>query len=380
MSLTLGIPKETADGERRVALVPDVVKRLATKGVSVVVEPGAGDHALIPDALFEEAGATISSDVWSRDVVVKVAPPTPDEVSKLGAGSVLIGFLAPLSSPQTATALRDKGATAFAMEAIPRISRAQAMDALSSQSNVSGYKAVLAGADLSTRFFPMLMTAAGTIPPAKVLVLGIGVAGLQALATARRLGAKTTGYDVRPETAEQVESLGATWLDLGIDAAGEGGYARELTAEERAQQQQALTDATKGFDVVITTALVPGRPAPRLVTAEAVEGMRPGSVIIDLAGETGGNCELTEPGQTVVKHDVTIHSPLNLAAEMPEHASQLYARNVQALVELMVQKDEETGATSLALDFEDEIIAGACVTRGGEIVHPGAKKTVEGAV
>lgn len=380
MSLTLGIPKETADGERRVALVPDVVKRLASKGVSVVIEPGAGEHALIPDALFEEAGATVSADVWSRDVVVKVAPPTADEVAKLGGDSVLIGFLAPLSSPATATALRDKGATAFAMEAIPRISRAQAMDALSSQSNVAGYKAVLAGADLSTRFFPMLMTAAGTIPPAKVLVLGIGVAGLQALATARRLGAKTTGYDVRPETAEQVESLGATWLDLGIDAAGEGGYARELTAEERAQQQQALTDATKGFDVVITTALVPGRPAPRLVTAEAVQGMRPGSVIIDLAGETGGNCELTEPGQTVVKHDVTIHSPLNLAAEMPEHASQLYARNVQALIELMVQKDEESGATSLALDFEDEIIAGACITRGGEIVHPGAKKTVEAAV
>jgi NAD(P) transhydrogenase subunit alpha len=386
MTVTLGIPKETAVGERRVALVPDVVKRLAAKGVAVVVEPGAGEQALIPDAVFVEAGATISPDVWSQDVVVKVAPPTPDEVARIGANSILIGFLAPLSAPATAIALRDRGVTAFAMEAIPRISRAQAMDALSSQSNVAGYKSVLAAADLSTRFFPMLMTAAGTIPPAKVLVLGIGVAGLQALATARRLGAKTTGYDVRPETAEQVESLGATWLDLGIDAAGEGGYARELTAEERAQQQQALTDATKGFDVVITTALVPGRPAPRLVTAEAVEGMRPGSVIVDLAGETGGNCELTEPGQTVVKHDVTIHSPLNLAAEMPEHASQLYARNVQSLVELMVETPEagdggagEGGGTVLRLNFEDEIIAGACVTRGGEIVHPGALKTVENA-
>jgi NAD(P) transhydrogenase subunit alpha len=377
MSLTLGVPKETAAGERRVALVPDVVKRLRAKGVRVVVEPGAGEHALIPDALYEAAGATISPDVWTADVVAKVAPPTADEVARIGTSSILIGFLAPLSSPETATLLRDKGVTAFAMEAIPRISRAQAMDALSSQSNVAGYKAVLTAADHATRFFPMLMTAAGTIPPAKVLVLGIGVAGLQALATARRLGAKTTGYDVRPETAEQVESLGATWLDLGIDAAGEGGYARELTQEERDQQQQALTDATKEFDVVITTALVPGRPAPRLVTAEAVEGMRPGSVIIDLAGETGGNCELTEPGQTVVKHDVTIVSPLNLAADMPEHASQLYARNVQSLVELMLETPEGAETPVLQLDWEDEIIAGAAITREGEIVHAGARKTVE---
>src|SRR5436309_9277064 len=208
----------------------------------------------------------------------------------------------------------------------------------------------------------MLMTAAGTIPPAKVLVLGIGVAGLQALATARRLGAKTTGYDVRPETAEQVESLGADWLDLGIEAAGEGGYARELTTAERAQQQQALEEAIKGFDVVITTALVPGRPAPRLVTAAAVEGMKPGSVIVDMAGETGGNCELTEPGETVVKHDVTIVSPLNLPATMPDHASQLYARNVQALIELML--DEEG---NISLDFEDEIIGGACVTAEADV-------------
>jgi NAD(P) transhydrogenase subunit alpha len=376
--MRLGVPKETAEGERRVALVPEVVKKLTAKGVDVIVQPGAGEHALIPDGLYEAAGATLAGDVWSADLVVKVAPPTAEEIAQLGAGSVLIGFLAPLSSPATASALAAKGATAFAMEAIPRISRAQAMDALSSQSNVAGYKAVLMAADESTRFFPMLMTAAGTIPPAKVLVLGIGVAGLQALATARRLGAQTTGYDVRPETAEQVESLGAKWLDLGIDAAGEGGYARELTDEERAKQQQALTDATKGFDVVITTALVPGRPAPRLVTAEAVEGMKPGSVIVDLAGETGGNCELTEPGQIVVKHDVTIASPLNIVASMPEHASALYAKNIQALVELMLQTPEGEGAKPvLNLDFEDEIIAGACITRDGQIVHAGAKKTVE---
>jgi NAD(P) transhydrogenase subunit alpha len=223
------------------------------------------------------------------------------------------------------------------------------------------------------RFYPMLMTAAGTIPPAKVLVLGAGVAGLQALATARRLGAQTTGYDVRPEVAEQVRSLGAKWLDLGIEAAGEGGYARELTGEEKAAQQQALTNAIKGFDVVITTALVPGRAAPRLVTAEAVEGMKPGSVIVDLAGESGGNCELTTPGKTTVEHDVTICSPLNLAAEMPEHASQLYARNIQALLELML--DESGGLT---LNFDDEIIAGAAITRDGEIVNARAKALVEG--
>jgi NAD(P) transhydrogenase subunit alpha len=287
---------------------------------------------------------------------------------------VLVGFLAPLSAPDTTRALAQAGVTAFAMEAIPRISRAQSMDALSSQSNVTGYKAALLGAEHATRFYPMLMTAAGTIPPAEVLVLGAGVAGLQALATAKRLGARTTGYDVRPEVAEQVQSLGAQWLDLEIEAAGEGGYARELTDEEREQQQQRLTEAIKRFDVVITTALVPGRPAPKLVTAEAVEGMKPGSVIVDLAGETGGNCELTEPGETVVKHDVTIVSPLNLPATMPEHASQLYARNVQSLLELMLGDEGE-----LELNFDDEVIAGACVVRDGEIVHEGAKKTVEAA-
>jgi len=224
------------------------------------------------------------------------------------------------------------------------------------------------------RFYPMLMTAAGTIPPARVLVLGVGVAGLQALATAKRLGARTTGYDVRPEVAEQVESLGAAWLDLGVEASGEGGYARELTEQERARQQQALTDAIKGFDVVITTALVPGRPAPRLVTAEAVEGMKPGSVIVDMAGEAGGNCELTEPGRTVVKHAVKIASPLNLPSGMAEHSSQLFARNVQALLELFV--DEEG---KLQLDFDDEIVSGSCIVREGEIVHPGAKAAVEGS-
>jgi NAD(P) transhydrogenase subunit alpha len=373
--MRIGVPTETAAGEHRVALVPEVVAKLKAQGLDVVVQNGAGADALLPDSAFAEAGAELTGDaaaVWGCDVVVKIAPPDPEEVRGLGSGSILVGFLAPLTSPQTTRALSDAHATAFAMEAIPRISRAQAMDALSSQSNVAGYRAALLGAEEMGRFYPMLMTAAGTIPPAKVLVLGVGVAGLQALATAKRLGARTTGYDVRPEVAEQVESLGAQWLDLGLEASGEGGYARELTDAERAQQQQALTDAIKGFDVVITTALVPGRPAPRLVTAEAVEGMKPGSVIVDMAGEAGGNCELTEPGQTVVKHDVKIVSPLNLPSGMAEHSSQLFARNVQALLELFV--DEEG---KLQLDFDDEIVSGACIVRDGEVVHPGAKAAVE---
>jgi H+-translocating NAD(P) transhydrogenase subunit alpha len=355
--MRIGVPKETAQDERRVALVPEVVRKLTAADHEVVVEAGAGEQALIPDGLFTEAGATIG-DPYSADVIVRVAVPSDEEVGRLRSGQILIGFLAPLTKPELKDRLRSEGVQALAMESIPRISRAQSMDALSSQANVGGYKAALLGAEHSTRFYPMLMTAAGTIPPAKVLVLGVGVAGLQALATAKRLGAQTTGYDVRPEVAEQVQSLGAKWLDLGIEAAGEGGYARELTDSEKAQQQQALTDAIKTFDVVITTALVPGRKAPTLVTAEAVEGMKPGSVIIDLAGEAGGNCELTEPGQVVVKHDVTIVSPLNLPATMPEHASALYARNVQSLLELIAGED---GAANL--NFDDEIIAGACITR-----------------
>jgi NAD(P) transhydrogenase subunit alpha len=384
--MQVGVPKETAAGEHRVALVPEVVGKLKAKGLDVLVQSGAGAGALLPDSAFEDAGARMSEDageVWRSDVVVKISPPSEAEIGKLGSGSILIGFLAPLTSPQTTRALAAAKATAFAMESIPRISRAQSMDALSSQSNIAGYKAALLGAENMGRFYPMLMTAAGTIPPAKVLVLGAGVAGLQALATAKRLGARTTGYDVRPEVAEQVRSLGAQWLDLGLEAAGEGGYARELTDAERAQQQQALTDAIKGFDVVITTALVPGRPAPKLVTAEAVEGMKPGSVIVDLAGESGGNCELTEPGETVVKHDVKIVSPLNLPSSMAEHSSQLFARNVLALLDLLVVESEDGGEgdgparPELKLDFGDEIVAGACVVRDGEVVGAGAKAALE---
>jgi H+-translocating NAD(P) transhydrogenase subunit alpha len=355
---TVGVPRESAAGERRVALVPKVVEKLRTRGVDVVVEAGAGLGALIPDELFTQAGATVG-DPWACDVVAKVNPPTTEEIGRLASGSTLIGFLAPLTSPETVDALAKADVQAFAMEAIPRISRAQSMDALSSQANVSGYKAVLLAAEHSTRFFPMLTTAAGTVKPATALVLGVGVAGLQALATAKRLGARTTGYDVRPEVADQVRSLGAQWLDLGIEAAGEGGYARELTAEERAEQQKRLEEAITGFDVVITTANVPGRTAPTLVTAAAVKGMRPGSVVVDLAGESGGNCELTEPGEVVVKHDVTIAAPLNLPATMPEHASELYARNVSALLELML---DDSGA--VAPNWDDEVLAKSCVTRG----------------
>ncbi|OCH81618.1 Re/Si-specific NAD(P)(+) transhydrogenase subunit alpha [Gordonia sp. UCD-TK1] len=355
--MTVGVVRETAEGERRVALVPKVVAALVGKGVPVVVESGAGLGALIPDEAYTEAGATIG-DPYGSDVVLRVSPPSDAEIAKLRSGQKLIGFLAPRNADNQIATLREAGVEAYAVEAIPRISRAQVMDALSSQANVAGYKSVVVAADVSTRFFPMLTTAAGTVKPATVLVLGVGVAGLQALATAKRLGARTTGYDVRPEVAEQVRSVGAQWLDLGIDAAGEGGYARELTDDERAQQQQALEDAIKGFDVVITTALVPGRPAPRLVTAAAVEGMKPGSVVVDLAGETGGNCELTEPGQTVVKHDVIIAAPLNLPATMPEHASELYSKNLLALIELML---DDNG--SITPDFDDEVVAAACVTR-----------------
>lgn len=352
----IGVPREAATGERRVALVPTVIERLRTGGSAVVVEAGAGAAALIPDEDYVRAGATLG-DPWSADVVVTVNPPAEQEISALRPGSSLIGFLAPRTRPELGERLRRAGVVGYAMEAVPRISRAQAMDALSSQANIAGYKAVLHAAECSTRFFPMFTTAAGTVKPAAVLVLGVGVAGLQALATAKRLGARTTGFDVRPEVAEQVRSLGAQWLELGVRAAGDGGYARPLTPEEQARQQQLLTEAIAGFDVVITTALVPGRPAPTLVTAEAVRRMRPGGVVVDLAGEAGGNCELTLPGGRVVRHDVTVTAPLNLPATMPQHASELYARNVAALLGLLLVDGE------LAPDFSDEILAACCVTR-----------------
>ena len=373
--MRIGVPKETAAGERRVALVPEVVRKLKGKDHEVVVESGAAAGALLPDEQFTEAGATIG-DPWDADVVVKVAPPSADEVAKLGSGATLIGFLEPLTNPEGVQALANAGVTAIAMEAIPRISRAQSMDALSSQANIGGYRSVLVAGTLLQRFYPMLMTAAGTVPPAKVLVLGAGVAGLQAIATARRLGAVVEAFDVRSAVKEQIESLGAKFVELnmGFDAEAEGGYARQLTDEEQDKQRRLLADEIERQDVVITTALVPGRPAPLLVTADAVKRMKPGSVIVDLAGAAGGNCELTEPGETVVKEDVTIASPLNLPSDMAEHASMLYARNVQSLLDLL--SDDEG---NLHLDFEDEIVKGATVTRDGGIVHEGAKSAAEKA-
>jgi len=370
--MQIGVPKESVAGERRVALVPEIVRKLRAQGHEVVVERGAGAAAMIPDEQFEDAGAALAEDpeaVYGSDVVVKVAPPSSEEIALMKKGGVVVGFLAPLTNAEGVRALAAAGVTAFAMEAVPRISRAQSMDALSSQANISGYRSALIGAQEMGRFYPMLMTAAGTIRPATVLVLGAGVAGLQAIATARRLGAVVQGFDVRAAVKEQVESLGAHFLefDLGGDLEGAGGYAKELTPEQQARQQELMAEAIGKVDVVITTALVPGRRAPILVTEAAVKKMKPGSVIVDLAGEAGGNCELSEPGETVIRHNVKIVAPLNVPSTMAEHASQLYARNVQALLELMIKEAQ------LELDFDDEIIAGACVTRDGEIVHAGAK-------
>jgi NAD(P) transhydrogenase subunit alpha len=361
--MRIGVPKETAAGERRVALVPEVVRRLTGAGHEVVIEPEAGAAAEIPDEEFTAAGAQLG-DPWSAQVIARVAPgPAPN----LKADHVLIGFLAPLTDSDGIAAIASTGATAFAMESIPRISRAQSMDALSSQATVSGYLSVIIAAGEMPRFLPMLMTAAGTIPPAQVLVLGAGVAGLQAIATARRLGAVVTAFDVRSAVKEQIESLGARFFEVeGIgDAEGSGGYARELTPEEQEVQRKALTEQMGKSDVIITTALVPGRPAPKLISAEAVHGMRPGSVIVDLAAEAGGNCELARPGETYTTDGgVIVAAPLNLPSRMAQHASQLYARNVQSLLELMSGED---GA--LRLDWDDEVIKGACVARDGSKVE-----------
>jgi len=360
--MRIGVPRETAPGERRVALVPEVVGKLVPAGFEVVVQRGAGEAASFPDAAYEEAGAQVADDWADADAVVKVQKPSEDEVGRLRDGQVLIGFLQPLTDAEGIERLAARGVVAFAMESIPRITRAQPMDALSSQATVSGYKATLLAAERLPKFFPMLMTAAGTVAPAKVLVLGAGVAGLQAVATARRLGAVVTGFDVRPVVREQIESLGASWLDLGVvGEETEGGYAVALTEEQQRQQQQELEARLPEFDVVITTALIPGRPAPRLIPASAVRAMRPGSVVVDLAAEAGGNCELTSPGEVVVREGVTLVGLTDLPSTMPFHASQLYARNVAALLNHLAPEG------TLALDWEDEITAGACVTRKQEV-------------
>ena len=373
--MKIGVPKEIVPGERRVALTPDATAALVKSGLQVVVERGAGEGAFHSDAAFEAAGARIVADIYTEaDVVLKVQKPTLDEVDRLREGTVLVSFLQALTSADLVQRLAARRITSFGMEGIPRISRAQKMDALSSQANIAGYRAALIAAESLAKFFPMMMTAAGTVFAARALVMGAGVAGLQAIATARRLGAQVWGYDVRPAVKEQVESLGAKFLVLELavaDAEDKGGYAKALSADAARRQQELLAEKTKDFDVVITTALVPGRPAPRLVTKETVAGMRPGSVIVDLAAEAGGNCELTQPDKVVVvEHGVTIHGPTNLPATMPVHASQLYARNVTELLRELVKDG------ALALDFDDEVVKGACVTHGGEVVSDAVKATL----
>jgi H+-translocating NAD(P) transhydrogenase subunit alpha len=361
--MKLGVPKETAPGETRVAVVPDTARRLAEAGVEVLVEEEAGAAASFLDDDYRGAGASVVGDVYVADLICKVQRPSAEEIAHMREGMSLVALLQPLVDQATARALADRGVTAFSMDAIPRVTRAQPMDALSSQSTVAGYKAAILAAEHLGKFFPMLTTAAGTIPPARVLVLGAGVAGLQAIATARRLGAVVSAFDVRPVVKEQVESLGAAFLELDVEGAeGVGGYAVALAEDQHAREQELIARHSQESDAVITTALVPGRRAPILITAEAVRGMRQGAVIVDLAAELGGNCEATEPGETVVREGVTIVGLTNLAATMPAHASQMYSRNVHAFLANMLADGE------LAPDWEDEIVRETCVTRDGKVL------------
>ena len=375
-SLIVGVPRETAPGERRVAMTPDAVKRLTASGVVVKIESGAGLASGHSDDAYAAAGAAIAADAaeaFDAQVVIKVQKPNDSEVALLRSGATLIALLQPMANIDLIRDLAGRGITAFSMDAIPRTTRAQSMDVLSSQATVAGYKAVLMAADSLPKFFPMLTTAAGSIVPAKVLVVGAGVAGLQAIATARRLGAVVEAYDTRPVVKEQVESLGAKFVDIPVDtsdAQSAGGYAKEVSAETLRKQQEVLADHAAKSDVVITTAAVPGRPAPRLISRDTVERMRPGSVIVDLAAETGGNVELTQAGETVEHNGVKIMGQLNLPSTMPVHASQMYAKNIQNLLDLLIKNGK------LDPDFEDEIVKGTVITRGGEIVHEMTKQRV----
>lgn len=377
MPITIAVPRESAEGERRVALVPDTVGRLVKAGHTVRIERGAGTNAGFPDKLYSDAGAQVveRSGLFSgADLVVRVGRPNDAELDEIPQGTALVGLLAPLGDPGYVEKLAAHKLRALSMDAIPRITRAQAMDVLSSQSNIAGYKAVILAAENLPKFFPMLTTAAGTIPPAKVLILGAGVAGLQAIATARRLGAVVSGYDVRAVVKEQVQSLGATFLefDLGGDAEAKGGYAKELTPEQAERQRQWMADHIGNSDVVIPTALVPGRRAPILITEEAVRKMRPGSVIVDVAADAGGNCALTKPGEVLVVDGVTIVGTKNLPATMPLHASQLYSRNVFALLDVLVKDG------NLMLDRNDEIVRDTLLTQDGEILHEPTKAAMAG--
>ncbi len=376
MPVVVAVVRETVAGERRVALTPDMAKKLKARGASVAIEHDAGNSAGFADATYAdtEIVADAAEVLAKADVLLTVQPPSVEQIGKLKPGAVTIGNLQPHLEPARIAALRDGKITSFAMELLPRTTRAQAMDVLSSQAGVSGYKAVLIAAVAAPKFFPMLTTAAGTIRPSKVLVVGAGVAGLQAIATARRLGAQVEGFDVRPETREQIESLGAKFLDLGVSAAGSGGYARELTAEEREQQQVALANHLKIIDVVITTAAVPGRKAPRIISAAMVAGMKNGAVIVDIAADSGGNCELSVANETVVSENgVSVIGTSNLPATTPIHASEMYARNLYNFLELSLNDG------TLTLNWDDELIAQTCVTHDGVIKHEATRQLVEGA-
>ena len=375
MTIKIGVPKEVREGEHRVALVPDIVNRLAKQDIQVSLETGAGALAGYTDDYYENAEIAASSAeiLGKSDICLTVNPATSEQIEQLREGSILIGYLNPHSDLERFNKLKAKKISAFSMELIPRISRAQAMDALSSQASIAGYKAVLLASNLLGKFFPMLTTAAGTIRPSKVLVIGAGVAGLQAIATARRLGAIVEGYDVRAAVKEQVESLGAKFVDIEIKAEGDGGYARELTDEERQQQQAILAKHVAAADVVVSTAAIPGRPSPLIINTQMVEGMRGGSVIVDLAAEGGGNCELTKIDETVLHNGVKIYGPANVPSMLGNHASELYAKNLLNFLELLIQDG------AINIDLEDEILSASLITHDGEIHHAGIKEQLEGA-
>lgn len=376
MTLKIGVPCETAEGERRVALEPFVVAKFKKLGVDIFIEKNAGAKAFFSDDLYKEATIVDTAEALVKqvDIVLRVQTPTVAEIEQMQDGSILIGTLMGHNHPEVVAKLLEKKITSFAMELVPRISRAQSMDVLSSQAAVSGYKAAIMGADLSSNFFPMLTTAAGTIRPSKVIIIGVGVAGLQAIATAKRLGAMVEAYDVRPETKEQIESLGAKAIELGISAAGEGGYARELTDEEKKQQQQELADYLATANVLISTAAVPGRPAPKIIPESTVKAMKNGAVIIDLAAESGGNCTLTKAGETIVAHGVVIHGPLNVPSQVPVHASEMYAKNLLNFISPMLNENGE-----FKLDMEDEVIDGSLLTHEGKIHHEPTRTQLEAA-
>jgi NAD(P) transhydrogenase subunit alpha len=374
MSVVVGVLTETAAKETRVAVVPEIATKLKSLGVRVLIERGAGAAAHFPDALYADAEFSDAATILaSADILLKVQPPTLAEISALKPGAVVVGFMQAYARPELVKALKDRDLTSFAMELVPRISRAQSMDALSSQASVAGYKAALIAANTLERFLPMLTTAAGTIRPASVLVIGAGVAGLQAIATAKRLGAVVEAYDVRSATRDQVKSLGAKFVETGVSAEGAGGYARELTAEEKIKQQEVLDARIAASDAVISTASVPGRAAPRIISTAAVRRMKPGSVIVDIAAEQGGNCELTKAGETVMEGGVKVLGPLNLPASLPYHASEMYSRNLFNLLKPAIPKGE------LAIDWADEVFAGAVLTHGGQIKNEAARKALEGS-